>query len=134
MNNFFYGFTVLLLTLTPLDGQADEQNAVELGRQRYLNRCGICHGIDAKGDGPFTEFLKTAPPDLTKLEVNNGGHFPFHWVYLAIDGRELLAAHGTREMPIWSREFQQIVPGADETTIRGRILELILYLNSIQEP
>jgi mono/diheme cytochrome c family protein len=134
MNNFFYGFALALLALMPLGSQADERSAVEVGRERYLNRCGICHGVDARGDGPFTEFLKKAPPDLTKLEANNNGHFPFHWVYLSIDGSELPPAHGTREMPIWSREFLKIAPDADATAVRGRILELILYLNAIQEP
>ena len=54
-----------------------------------------------------------------------------------IDGREeAIRGHGSREMPIWGTEFRAAAgrgnPGA-ESAVRGRILELIYYLQSIQE-
>jgi len=104
----------------------------ELGRQRYEDQCAICHGADARGAGPFVLLLKKVPPDLTRLSKDNGGHFPFERIYEAIDGRSLPDAHGSREMPIWGRQFKAMVEDGSETLIRGRIMELILYLRSIQ--
>jgi hypothetical protein len=39
-----------------------------------------------------------------------------------IDGRTLIAAHGTREMPIWGFDVM----------VRNRIVEIVDYLNRIQ--
>jgi hypothetical protein len=52
-------------------------------------------------------------------------------VYDAIDGR-VPAAHGSRDMPIWGTAFKGYVASGSETLVRGRILELILYLESMQ--
>lgn len=111
---------------------------IDLGKYEYDSNCVACHGNNLKG-GAYVDFLKVTPPDLTLLSKKNGGTFPLERVYAVIDGRQQIAAHGAREMPIWGRDYQ-IKAGefyADnyydpEAFIRGRILALIDYLNRMQ--
>jgi len=70
------------------------------GKGRFLEHCAVCHGPGAKGDGPFANMTKTKPTDLTQLAKQNKGEFPFGHAYDTIDGRNMLVAHGTRDMPI----------------------------------
>lgn len=107
------------------------QAGVEAGSQRFELSCAICHGLDARGNGPFAELLNVKPPDLTLLARAEGGDFPFSRVYQRIDGRALPLAHGTRAMPIWGQRLKR--EGGDETYVRGRILEIMLYLESLQQ-
>lgn len=111
---------------------ADDAGALEAGRTRFERECALCHGLDARGDGPFAALLRVVPPDLTGLARANGGRFPFTEVYRSIDGRDRPVAHGTEDMPLWGRRLKR--EGGDETWVRGRLLELILYVESLQEP
>ena len=49
--------------------------------------------------------LKKRPADLTVLAKRNNGVFPLNSVYRIIDGRDTIASHGTREMPVWGYRF-----------------------------
>src|SRR5215203_1455874 len=62
-------------------------------------------------------------------------HVPFWQTYRVIDGRQEIMAHGNRDMPIWGDTFSRQEDGglADETRAVGRILQLLYYLESIQE-
>jgi mono/diheme cytochrome c family protein len=60
----------------------------DLGKRVYVNRCAVCHGVAGKGDGPLAAQLKTPVADLAQIQKNNGGVFPFDWLYGVIDGRE----------------------------------------------
>ncbi|MEQ8233332.1 MAG: hypothetical protein RLW61_10350 [Gammaproteobacteria bacterium] len=113
--------------------QAADDEVAAVGKTRFMDFCAVCHGADAKGGGPFVPMLKAAPPDLTVLSKNNGGDFPFNRVYDMIDGRSMPGAHGTEEMPIWGGEWKRINAIGAETALRGRILEIIIYLRSIQQ-
>ena len=113
----------------------------ELGKQEFESKCAACHGLSGKGDGP--QSTVTRPADLTVLAKNNGGVFPTRRVYEIIDGRQDVAAHGPRTMPIWGRFFQVDVPDVPdgaagafdyrETTVHDRIQALIDYLVLLQE-
>ena len=123
---------------------AAKTEKIDLGKQEYLNKCAVCHGKSGKGNdvGPILDVLKKAPSDLTLLSKNNGGVFPFDRVYGVIDGRETIAAHGEREMPIWGNSYSiETVSAAEhyfdvpydmQMYVRARILALIDYLNRIQ--
>lgn len=113
---------------------APADQAVEAaGKVRFMENCAVCHGPDGKGGGPFTTLLKSPPSDLTMLSKGAGGDFPFNRVYDAIDGRSSLkGAHGSKEMPIWGGEWKGSSVAA-ETALRGQILEMIIYLRSIQQ-
>jgi mono/diheme cytochrome c family protein len=101
---------------------AAQTQAIDAGKAVYLSSCAACHGEDAKGNGVLSPVLKTPPADLTTLARKNDGVFPIAAVNEIIDGRTLIAAHGTREMPIWGFDVM----------VRNRIAEIIDYLNRIQ--
>lgn len=123
---------VMGLALFTTNALADK-DVEAAGKARFMENCAVCHGADAKGGGPFTTLLKSAPSDLTMLSKGNGGDFPFNRVYDAIDGRaSVKGAHGSKEMPIWGGEWKGSSVAA-ETAVRGQILEMIIYLRSIQQ-
>jgi mono/diheme cytochrome c family protein len=114
----------------------------DIGKKEFAAHCAICHGIDGKGRGAYKELLKTAPADLTMLAKKNGGVFPVDRVAKAIDGREAIATHGPREMPIWGTQLSIRAPGsgtdransADEDAYaQSRILAIIDYIIVMQE-
>ena len=107
---------------------------VEIGRADFLRHCAACHGEDARGGGPTAPALKTPPPDLTRIAERLGGTFPSREVGEIVDGRRPLAAHGSREMPVWGRVFSVRIheDSSEEEVVQGRLLVLIEYLKSIQ--
>ena len=90
----------------------------------------------------MAQHLVAKPSDLTILAKNNGGVFPVQKVYEIIDGRKEVEAHGSREMPVWGREFRSTVPHIKELGLadfgpqitHARIASVIDYLYRIQEP
>jgi len=127
----------VLLTL-PL--AAEEQpppipGATTSAGQHYFQRyCSACHGQTGHGDGPVAAALRTPPADLTRIAQRRGGHFPVAEIAALIDGRTVLPAHGSREMPIWGERFGEMGGGGSvgEEVVRGNLLILIEYLRSIQ--
>jgi mono/diheme cytochrome c family protein len=113
----------------------------DLGRLEYLDNCAICHGRSGQGQGPMAMLLTKEVPDLTVLQRNNDGVFPFDYVYDTIDGRERMDAHGTREMPIWGKAYGGLAdpamapfrPYDRESFIRARILALTEYIYTLQQ-
>jgi mono/diheme cytochrome c family protein len=96
---------------------------IDAGKKAFLSSCASCHGADAKGNGFLSSVLKTPPGDLTTLAKRNDGVFPIAAVNEIVEGRTFVAAHGTREMPIWGFDVM----------VRSRIAQIIDYLNSIQQ-
>lgn len=125
-----------------LAGCARLTNA-EIGKQEYESNCATCHGVSGKGNGPQADILPKKPADLTLLAKNNGGVFPAQRIHAIIDGRQDVAAHGPRTMPVWGRFFQVDLPDLPdeatgtvdfrETTVSDRIQVLIDYLAQLQE-
>jgi mono/diheme cytochrome c family protein len=115
-------------------------NAADLtsmtGQQLFQRFCASCHGADGRGTGPAAAALRTPPPDLTQLAVRYGGSFPDDWIYRSIDGRVLVGAHGTREMPVWGVELwrQQGAEVAAGLQTEAVIDRLVDWLRSIQQP
>lgn len=118
------------------------KESYDYGKREFGISCAVCHGQTGKGDGSFNEWLKVTPTDLTTLSKRNGGVFPYQRIYGVIDGREFVKTHGTREMPIWGREFaaDTVIAGANymemqydmDVYARNRIAALIDYLNRMQ--
>ena len=120
-------------------------HAQDFGQREFNANCATCHGYDGKGRGPVAGFLTKNPPDLTLLARQNGGVFPMDRLYRTIDGRDLpegaqaAGPHGSREMPIWGRdyrirdaEYYGDTPYDSEAMVRGRILALLEYLSRVQ--
>jgi mono/diheme cytochrome c family protein len=108
------------------------------GAEFYRTACAQCHGADGKGTGPVARLLTTQPSDLTTLARRNNGAFPFVRVGQIIDGREDIMAHGGREMPFWGQMFgfeagDRYGSAMREAYVQGRVYELVLYLNSLQQ-
>ena len=111
----------------------------DFGKRVYINRCAVCHGVSGKGDGPLAPELKAHVADLTQIQKNSGGVFPFDRLYRVVDGREVVAAHGPREMPVWGNENEvdlttgfRVNPKDLESYVRGRIIALIGYIYTLQ--
>ncbi len=98
----------------------------------YKSYCAACHGADALGNGPAAEALKVPPPDLTTLSQKNGGKYPAMKVSAILRGEEVLAAHGTKEMPIWGNLFWSM-SGGHAAEVQQRITNLNHYLESLQK-
>ena len=117
---------------------------IDIGKREYVNSCAVCHGDSGRGDGPIAADLKTAPADITALQKNNIGVFPFGRVYEVIDGRRMIVGHGSSDMPVWGDRFKKYnaelaelalkfnTPIDSEAFVRGRILALIRYISILQ--
>ncbi len=115
-----------------LGGETPEDRET-LGAVSYRVHCQNCHGRSGAGDGPMAELLKIVPADLTLLAARSDGEFPAEQVYQAIDGRQEIAAHGTRQMPVWGLGFQDIGRDSDqEDAVRNKILDLVAYVKTLQ--
>lgn len=103
------------------------------GRVAYEAYCKSCHGDEAKGDGELASELGMTPPDLTRLVVNNNDNFPEEAIRKMVDGREVVPAHGTRQMPIWGNIWVSADGDSlQEAVVVRRIDNLIAYLKTIQ--
>ena len=100
------------------------------GPDLFRAYCAPCHGADAKGHGPAAATLRARVPDLTILAKNNGGKFPAGRVRKTVMGDDVIAAHGSREMPVWGPIFNQVEDDVDRGNVR--LENLVLYLESIQ--
>jgi len=114
---------------------ADVGKPMDVGKREYDANCAGCHGPTGKGDGPNARTGGVRPADLTTLAQLNGGWFPFARVYEFIDGRRLVKAHGSREMPVWglgyraeAAEYYAQAPVNAEAHVRARILALTEYV------
>ncbi len=116
--------------------QAQEQEVIEAGKKEFMRSCATCHGVDGAGNGPAAPALNVRPANVTHLAKRHGGVFLFWRTYEKISGRDeqVVPGHGTREMPIWGERFRFEPKAGDEhnTSVRGRILSLVHYLQSIQ--
>lgn len=94
----------------------------------FQNYCAPCHGKDATGTGPAAKALTKAPADLTRIAARNGGAFPDVRVKRYIEGADEVAAHGTRDMPMWGDLFRSL----SRDTAQIRIQALNDYLKGLQ--
>jgi mono/diheme cytochrome c family protein len=122
-------------------GGALAQADREQGRREFESSCAVCHGAEARGDGPLRPFLLKPPADLTTLARRNGGTFPTREVMDVIDGRASarIGSHGTRDMPVWGQVYlEQAQEDSARTklhpewSVRARIIALIDYLGRLQ--
>ena len=99
------------------------------GKEMFHEYCAVCHGDEAKGNGPAADALKKAPADLTQITRKNGGTFPKVQVMRTIEGVDTTAAHGSRAMPIWGNIFRNL---ENQETATLRINSLMEFLEKLQ--
>jgi hypothetical protein len=100
------------------------------GVDTFRTLCASCHGTSGKGDGPAAKALVKAPADLRTIAKRHGGTFSRPDVEAFIRGEQDVAAHGSREMPVWGPVLRAISP--DDSTVKLRLANLVEYLRSIQ--
>jgi mono/diheme cytochrome c family protein len=111
---------------------AETDDALQ-GRIYYLRYCAACHGDKADGKGPVSGVLSSPPADLRRLSEKYGNPLPSDPVIRFIDGREAVAAHGSREMPVWGERFYESGGGkVQERQVRGVLSYIVAYLRTIQ--
>jgi mono/diheme cytochrome c family protein len=91
--------------------------------------CAVCHGTTGVGNGPAASALAKVPADLTKISARNGGTFPAVRVKRYIEGLDEVAAHGTRDMPMWGDLFRAL----DRDTAQIRAQALADYIKDLQK-
>lgn len=134
-NGFLMSFAAC--ALCSMTATALAQAKLDLGKREFETKCGVCHGLDGKGKGPYAEQLKNPLPDLTQLARKNGGVFPVSRTYETIEGAG--KGHGTRDMPVWGMDYTiqaaealPDMPYNQAVYVRTRIMSLLEYLNQLQ--
>ena len=113
------------------------EDAIDAGKAEYMRSCALCHGDNGKGNGIYAPKLIIKPTNLSLLQKENSGIFPTREIYRTVEGRDDIKVHGPKAMPIWGDRFDhESLLYVDErftrTFVRGRIFELLLYLEEIQ--
>lgn len=108
-----------------------------IGQRLYDESCAGCHGATGAGGGELSTLLSIATPRLDDLSARNDGVFPMLQVMHIIDGRTGMRAHGG-PMPVFGSLYttSSATGGSDYSAVlevRGRLLSLALYLESIQK-
>jgi mono/diheme cytochrome c family protein len=101
------------------------------GKENFDAYCVVCHGKDAKGNGPAAPAMKAPVPDLTTMARRNGGKFDGTAVLYVVrgTGKTGTPAHGVEDMPIWGQAFRS----GDEAKATLRIQNLVAFIESIQQ-
>ena len=104
------------------------------GAELYRAYCASCHGASGRGDGPVASSMKVEVPDLTRIMARQG-RFPTEQIRRIIDGRTTLPPHGTRDMPVWGREFRSAAIGVPpQKQPADKLIDLLVdYVRSIQQ-
>lgn len=141
-----FGFAAVALiaavTSLPAQDEAGNENRgfmAAKGRLTFRRYCASCHGEKADGTGPVARMLTVTPTDLRMLTRDDDGEYPADRVAAFMDGREEVAAHGRRDMPVWGEVFQTplvanpATPEEDGEERAGRkVREIMLFLETIQ--
>ena len=121
--------TLALAVMLVSAARAAEEDA---GARLFFNHCAACHGDQGEGGGPVAASMRVTVPNLRTLAMRNGGTFPADAVADYVDGRELMVAHGDRQMPIWGDVFKGSDNGASERTVRRRIQAVVDFIAQLQ--
>jgi len=104
----------------------------DTGARLYFNHCAACHGEGGEGDGPVAATMQVTVPNLRTLAQRNEGAFPADAVGAYVDGRDIKAAHGDRQMPIWGDAFRGPEQDSAQRTVRRRIDALVAFIATLQ--
>jgi mono/diheme cytochrome c family protein len=125
----------MMLALASTSSAQETAEAVVSGNDGsalFKTYCAVCHGKEAKGDGPLAANLRVRPPDLTTLAKRGGGKFDADKVHRIVDGRDPVKGHGGPDMPVWGDAFKRSGEGYSEEKVKQRIGALVEHLRSVQ--
>jgi mono/diheme cytochrome c family protein len=135
------GLIALLFAVAIMAGAQDQEKTIKhvplkptsaaSGQEMFNNYCAVCHGKDGKGAGPAATALKVPPTDLTTLSQKNGGKYPALHITSVIRGEGDLAAHGSKDMPVWGPLFWHLSQGHGGE-VQQRVANLNSYIESLQ--
>lgn len=126
--------TIALLGWNAAAGAADY--VAMSGEQLYVRFCASCHGTTGRGDGPVSSSLKIEVPDLTLIARRAGGMYQRDRIEKIIDGRYIVAAHGSRTMPVWGENLSRLELGNPDAERGTRVIiqRLADYVWLLQKP
>lgn len=106
------------------------------GQELYVRFCASCHGVTGSGDGPVASSFTVEVPDLTLIARRAKGAYPRERIEKIIDGRYIVAAHGTRTMPVWGEDFSSLELGNPDAERGTRLIikRLADYVWLLQKP
>ena len=127
--------TIAATSIAAAGALAADDPQLKVGKDLYMKHCATCHGPSGTGQDGVASRLFTKPPtNLTTLAKENGGKFPMMEVINVVKGDQPIAAHGTREMPVWGqilgRPLEEGMYGQDSAD--AQLLNIGKYLESIQ--
>lgn len=126
--------TTVALGLAVAAFAAPTPEEIEVGKRRYMKYCATCHGPTGTGDGYAASTFVKKPANLTLLAKQNGGKFPVGEVIGIVKGDQPIAAHGSREMPVWADILGSPMSGEyTQTETDLKILTIVNYLETIQQ-
>jgi mono/diheme cytochrome c family protein len=130
--SLFVGFASQMYAQAPptIVREPMKDTDVTSGSEMFTAYCAVCHGPTGTGNGPAATALKKQPADLTQLSKKNGGSYPGLRVMNMIKGIDVVASHGSRDMPIWGKIFAER-EGAMAAALRIR--NLTDYVESLQQ-
>ena len=141
LTRLFAGAAALAFGTTVSVASAYAQQGEDIGKYEYRVSCAVCHGDSGKGDGSLMTYYNKHAADLTVIQKNNDGVFPFDRVYEVIDGRQVVRGHGPGDMPVWGDAYSMRMQSYGfgfasskdlESFTRGRIIALIGYIYTLQ--
>ncbi len=106
------------------------------GGELYRRFCASCHGLQGAGDGVLSSYFIIEIPNLQELAVRAGGRYPKESVIRIIDGRDVIAGHGTPLMPVWGEELGGGYPRNQQGTKTTQLLieRLADHVCRLQKP
>lgn len=108
---------------------ASGQHVGIAGHETFAAYCAVCHGADARGQGPAAPALKMPVPDLTTLSKRQGGFNAIQLEHTIMGTDKMPVAHGTLAMPIWGPIFTST---NDPPVVKLRVKNLVDHLQSLQ--
>lgn len=139
MRSGFRGTIIGLLAIAAScvagNAAAADDMQVKVGKDLYMKYCATCHGPSGNGtDGMASRLFTNQPANLTLLSKENGGKFPMNELMNIVKGDQPIAAHGSREMPVWGeilgRPLSDGMYGQDEAD--AKIINIGKFLETIQ--
>jgi mono/diheme cytochrome c family protein len=125
---------LLGMILAAAQPQSIPGEAVRVGHQYFVRYCSACHGVEGRGDGPAASALQPPPANLTRIAQRHDGLFPVADISAAINGRTVIPAHGSREMPIRGARLGEMAGGgaAGEAVVQAVLRIRIDDLQALQ--